>query len=89
VGNWGSPGTCKNNYLPSVFAYFILQICHVIIYDDSDDGQDKTEDDDLDDDDDAMGQWPETRSGLGCPDDDKRAIYTQVWRALQVKKNFI
>ena len=64
----------------------ILQICHVIIYDDTDDGWDKTEDDALDGDDDdgALGQRPETRGGHGCPDDEQRALHTQIWRALQV-----
>ena len=65
----------------------ILQICHVIIYDDTDDGRDKTEDDALDGDGDngAVGQRPESWGGHGCPDDEQRAFHTQVWRALQVK----
>ena len=69
---------------------YILQICHVIIFDDTDDGRDTTEDDTLDDNDDdvALGQWPETWGGHRCPDDEQRAIHTQIWRALQVNKNY-
>ena len=54
-----SPGTWKNMCLQILL---ILQICHVIIYDDTDDGRDKTEDDaqDGDSDDGALGQRPET-----------------------------
>ena len=84
----GAPLGLGRTFTFSFCLEFILQICHIIIHDDTDDGREKTEDDDLDDDDDTLGQWPETRGGHRCPDDEQRAIYTQVWRALQVNKEF-